>query len=267
MIEPWNLEQCHVSLPVIPEQKRLKFLYCVNSFIAQYAWGCCTLRDVEKLHGSLCYISFVYPDGRSRSPSLLNFQTKFKGNEYTRLFPPPSLIMDLKWWSTRLSEMGVFWQLSPRGPPLDMGIFVDASTSWGIGIIIEGRWIGFQLATHWKIPGQDITWLETLTVEILSGIIASLDLNNCTLLIHSDNQGTIGAMDKGRSPNLHINLSVHHTFATLSSILVVPFFIYVPSAKNPADPISCGETGPPLLRLQTSFTLPEELSEFFINAG
>ena len=131
----WNLEQCHVSLL---EQKCLKFLYRVNSFIAQYARAHCTLCDVEKLHGSLCYISFVYPDGCSRLPSLLNFQTKFKGNEYTHLFPPPSLITNLKWWSTRLSKMGVFQQLSPGGPPLDMGIFVNASTSWGIGIIIEG---------------------------------------------------------------------------------------------------------------------------------
>jgi hypothetical protein len=87
-----------------------------------------------------------------------------------------------------------------------------------------------------------------------------------TLLIHSDNQGTIGAMAKGRSPNFHINLSVRRTYTTLSSTLIVPIIVYIPSADNPADPISRGEAGLPSLRLQTSFMLPEELRPFFINA-
>ena len=259
----WDLNARQVSLP---ENKRLKFLSRVNSFIAQFARGRCSLRDVEKLHGSMCYISFVYPEGRSRLPSLSNFSTKFNDNEYIRLYPPPSLITDLKWWSAKLSKKGVFRQLSIRGTPLDMGIFVDASTSWGISIIIDQQWIGFQLAPDWKIPGRDITWLETLAVEFLLGIVASLGITNRNLVVHSDNQGTIGAMDKGRSPNFHINLSVRRTYTTLSSILVVPTFIYIPSAENPADPISRGETGPSSLRLQTSFTLPEELQPFFINA-
>jgi len=101
----WNLEHRQVSLP---ENKRLKFLSRVNSFTEQFTRGRCTLRDVEKIHGSLCYISFVYADGRSHLPSLSNFATKFKGNEYISLYPPPSLITDLKWWSMRLSEAGVF---------------------------------------------------------------------------------------------------------------------------------------------------------------
>jgi hypothetical protein len=229
----WDLNNRRVSLP---ENKRLKFLSRVNSFIAQFSQRRCSLRDIEKLHGSLCYLSFVYPDGRSRLPSLSNFSTKFNGNGYIRLYPPHSLITDLKWWFAKLSEIGNFRQLSPRGPVLDMGIFVDASTSWGIGIVIDQRWKGFQLAPDWKIPGRDITWLETLAIEILFGIIASSGISNRNLLIHSDNQGTIGAMAKGRSPNFHINLSVRRTYTILSSILVVPTIIYIPSADNPADP-------------------------------
>lgn len=132
----WDLHNRRASLL---ENKRLKFLSRVNSFIAQFSWGRCSLRDVEKLHGSLCYLSFVCSDGHSRLPSLSNFSTKFKGNGYICLYPPPSLITDLKWWSTRLSESGVFRQLSPRGPLLDMGIYVDAGTSWGIGIVVDKR--------------------------------------------------------------------------------------------------------------------------------
>jgi hypothetical protein len=147
-----------------------------------------------------------------------------------------------------------------------MGIFVDASTSWGIGIVIDGRWIGFQLTPRWKVPGRDITWLETIAVEILVYFLDSLNVNNHNVLIHSDNQGTIGAMDKGRSPNVHINLSVRRTYATLSAILAVPTFVYIPSADNPADPTSRGEMGPPSSRLHAAFMLPPELQDVFINA-
>ena len=63
----WDLNTRQVSLP---DNKRLKFLSRVNSFIAQFSRGRCSLRDVEKLHGSLCYISFVYPD-----PTFLRSQT------------------------------------------------------------------------------------------------------------------------------------------------------------------------------------------------
>jgi hypothetical protein len=185
---------------------------------------------------------------------------RFKGDEYIRLYPPPSLITDLKWWSARLSVVGVFRQLSPRGPVLDIGIFVDACTSWGIGIIIDSQWIGFQLAPGWKIPGRDITWLETIAVEILAYFLDSLNISNQNILIHSDNQGTIGAMDKGRSPNFHINLSVRRTYATLSAILAVPTFVYIPSADNPADPISDGSS---FIKASRLFCAPSGASGYF----
>jgi hypothetical protein len=89
-------------------------------------------------------------------------------------------------------------------PLLNIGIFVDACTFWGIGIVIDGWWIGFQLAPNWKVPGRDITWLETIAVEILLYFLVSFNICNHNILIHSHNQG-IGAMDKGRSPNFHIN--------------------------------------------------------------
>jgi len=259
----WDLENHHVSLP---EHKRLKFLNRVLTFITTFnrTPNCCLLKDVEKIHGSLCYIAFVHPEGRSRLPSLSNFAASFHGDEFTRRFPPPSIITDLKWWLNTLSTPGVFWQLIPWGPPLDIGIFVDASTSWGIGIIIEGRWLAFELAPDWKEPGKDICWLETLAVEFLVYILEVLGISNQRVLIHSDNQGTIGAMDKGRSGNHHINLSIHHTYTVLSSLMLVPEFIYVPSIDNPADPLSRGELGPQVSRLAFNLKLPAELCPFFI---
>jgi hypothetical protein len=160
-----NLETRQVSLP---EKKRLKFLRRVTDFISNFERSQCQLRDVERIHGSLCYISFIYRSGRSRLPSLSNFAASFHGNEFTRRYPPHSLISDLKWWAKELQTAGFYRQLVPRGPPLDLGNFVDASTSWGIGIIIERKWTAYKLAPTWKIPGRDICWLETIAVEIIA---------------------------------------------------------------------------------------------------
>ena len=85
----WDLGAHHVSLP---EKKRLKFLCRV---LSSFEGKQCQLRDVERTHGSLCYISFIYQSGRSRLPSLPNFATSFHGNEFIPRYPPRSLTSDL----------------------------------------------------------------------------------------------------------------------------------------------------------------------------
>jgi hypothetical protein len=132
----WDLKNRRVSLT---DKGRLKFLRRVTDFIDSFGRGRCQLRDVERINGSLSYISFIYRSGRSRLPSLSNFAASFHGNEFTRRYPPRSLISDLKWWAKELQTAFFYRQLIPRGSPLDLGIFVDASTPWGIGIIIQGK--------------------------------------------------------------------------------------------------------------------------------
>ena len=258
----WDLPGKVVSLP---EDKRLKFHNRVRIFLDCFTGHPCSLLDVQKIHGSLCHVAFVYTLGRSHLPSLSNFIASFLGNEFTRRYPPKSLITDLKWWLHTLSAPDFHRKLFPRGPPQDMGIFVDASTSWGIGIVIAGRWTAFKLHEGWKVEGRDICWLETVAVEVLIYILEAMGITNTTLLIHSDNQGTIGSMSKGRSRNFHINLSIRRSYVILASLFITPELVYISSANNPADPISRGELGPSDTRISTSFSLPDELQNVFLD--
>ena len=182
----------------------------------------CHLRDVEKIHGSLCHIAFVYLDGRSHLPSLSNFASTFHGDEFLTKYSPHSLITDLKWWLVKLTLPGVYRSLHPLDPLSDLGLYVDASTSWGIGIIIHGEWAAFQLSSSWKVEGRDICWLETVAIELLALFLESTGHRNAHLLVHSDNQGTIGALDKGRSGNIYINLAVRRTHLILMSFINSP---------------------------------------------
>lgn len=257
----WDLSHKTVSLP---EHKRLKYLARVLSFLSQFSEHRCQLRDVEKIHGTLCYISFVYSDGRSHLPSLSNFASRFGGNIFMRLFPPRSLLTDLRWWSSRLRDPAFSRPLLPPGPFINKKIFVDASTSWGIGIVVDKFWMAFQLTEDWKRPGGDIGWLETIAVELIAYIIDAWDISNARILIHSDNQGTIGAMGKGRSPNYLINLAIRRAYSVFTPRSVTPSFSYIASEDNPADPLSRGILGPDELRLPIQFHLPKDLSAILV---
>jgi len=146
----WDIPQKLVSLP---EGKRNKFHQRVLQFLIDFDGRPCHLHDVEKIHGSLCHIAFVYIDGRSHLPSFSNFASTFHNNEFLTKYPPHSLITDLKWWLVKLSLHGISQSLHPLGPLSDLGLYVDASTSWGIGIIISGEWAAFQLSPSWRIEG------------------------------------------------------------------------------------------------------------------
>jgi len=257
----WDIPRKLVSLP---DDKRLKFHERVRRFLNDFQRHPCHLLDIDKIHGSLCHVAFVYIDGRSRLPSLSNFASSFHNNEMITRYPPHSMMTDLNWWLRKLEQRDISRPLRPRGPLQDLGLYVDASTSWGIGIIIGDSWASFQLSPDWKVPGRDICWLETLAIELLTYFLEQMGLHNCRLLIHSDNQGTIGALDKGRSPNSHINLSVRRMYIVLSALSISPDIVYVESADNPADPISRGEPGEAGKHMLPTFMLPEELSNCFL---
>jgi hypothetical protein len=175
-------------------------------------------------------------------------------------------LRDLKWWAATLTNPGTFRLLRPRGPLLDLEIFVDANTDWGIGIILDGQWAAFHLTHNWKSPGRDICWLETLAIEFLAYIFEKLNIRERHILIRSDNQGTIGSMEKGRSRNIHINLAIRRTYAIFANLFITPVIEYVPSADNLADPISRGEVGHLDPNQLIHISLPEELTPIFCHA-
>ena len=256
----WDIPQKLVSLPEI---KRQKFHEWVRRFLASFGNQPCTMRDVEKIHGSLCHVAFVHLDGRSQLPSLSNFAASFHGDEFITRRPSCSMITDLSWWLKKLSQPHVARSLRPYGPLQDLGIYVDASTSWGIGIIIGDEWAAFRLSPSWKIPGHDICWLETVAIELLTYLLEAKGFCETHLLLHSDNQGTISAFEKGRSGNIHINLAIRRTHLVLMDLSIITQTTYVESHANPADPISRGEPGAAGKQLFPTFKLPDELHPCF----
>lgn len=238
----WDIPEKLVSLP---KTKQLKFLECVRLFLHCFSKKPCHLLNVEKIHGSLCHVTFIYLEGHSHLPSLSNFAASFWGDEYQTRHPSHSTLTDLHWWLQRLSLPCTTHLLKPTGPLCDIGIFVDASTSWGIGIFIGDEWAVFRLSPSWKVEGHDICWLETVAIELLSCLLESRGFHNVHLLIHSDNQGTIDALKKGRSHNIyitflfiaHISFSLPYLLLHVSSISsCMPTQLTLSHAENQGQP-------------------------------
>ena len=124
-------------------------------------------------------------------------------------------------------------------PVVDLNIYVDASTSWGIGLCVGGLWAVWRLVSGWNTGGQDIGWAEAVALELAAMWLAETDRHDMSVVIHSDNKGVIDAFNKGRSRNLHRNDCIRQIslLLAISNISVVP--VFVPSCLNKAD--SCHE--------------------------
>ncbi|KAF7306192.1 hypothetical protein MIND_00409500 [Mycena indigotica] len=257
----WNFPNKTVALP---EDKRLKFLKRIHDFRSICKSGRCQLLHAQKIHGSLCHISFVHPQGRSYLPALTSFIIAFEGNTFKTRRPPPSVYSSLAWWESTLSVPSVSRSIAPKGPRQDRLLFVDASTAWGIGLWLDGCWGAWKGTGNWKSRQRHIGWLETVAIELLVLTLESLDFENAYLLVHSDNQGVIGAFDKGRSRNPDINLSLRRIFVALAARNIALDLVYIPSANNPADPLSRGILPKAASRISPLPCLPSDLATFFV---
>ncbi|GLB44000.1 hypothetical protein LshimejAT787_1501840 [Lyophyllum shimeji] len=254
----WDLRLRTVSLP---ENKRLKFKAKVDGFLAAFSAARAPRKAAMSLHGSLHHISFVYPHGRSRLPNLSAFLASFGDKPFAPRYPSRSLITDLRWWSSILAEPSDPRRLRPRAPPLDLGVWVDASTCWGVGIIINNRWAAWRLVEGWSLlSGCDISWAEGVAVELAVSYLVDMDYADVELIIRSDNRGVVGAYNRGRGRNFQVNLSIQRAETVARSANVTYTLEYVRSAANLADPISRGELGPPGGHLPLSFPVPPELA-------
>jgi hypothetical protein len=147
-------------------------------------------------------------------------------------------------------------------PVSDPDVWVDASTSWGVGLVIGGRWAACRLVDGWKHHDRDIGWAEAVALELAVKWLCSAGFSDAEIIIHGDNTGVMGAFDKGRSRNVSRNDTIRRiaSYVIPANILIKP--IYVASEMNIADPISCGILGLQSLRLECNFELPPELQPF-----
>src|SRR6267154_162505 len=153
-------------------------------------------KDAMSLNGTLSHVSFVIPHGRAYLANLPGFIAQFP-NKHSSRHSPPAVKKDLQWWFDILSSQPPPRNLSPRGPTQDLDLWVDASTEWGIGSVFGDQWNAWKVREGWKGQGRDIGWLEAIAVELAALTLFEMGWRNASVLIWSDNQGVIGAFQRG----------------------------------------------------------------------
>jgi hypothetical protein len=144
-----------------------------------------------------------------------------------------------------------------------MGFWMDASSSWGIGLMFQGRWAAWRWVEGWKSEQREIGWAEGVAVELAIRLLDARNITNIHVLIRTDNQGVLGAYQRGRGRNPEINNSIRLVDVICSSANISLSFIYVASADSLADPISRGISGPPESHLE-NIELPIEPSPYIV---
>jgi hypothetical protein len=262
----WSIPHRSVQLT---DEKRVKYAAKLDAFLADSSTF--TKKEYQSLQGTLSHISFVFPIGRTYLRNFLVFISSFDDpsnpihTHARKKYLPRYVREDLLWWKHLLANPSPPRSIAPRPSYTKIDIFVDASSSTGIGIIIGGFWDAW-LTKDGALKegsGRDIQWLEAVAVELALIILAAQGHSHRHFLIRSDNQAVIGAHTHSWSRHQYVNKSIRRCITLSDSHDLSYDLLYIPTAINPADRFSRKRFSTSLPRLQTTYTLPDELRGFF----
>jgi hypothetical protein len=232
----WDLASKTVELP---DKKKTKYLarlldWTPGSFH--------TAKDAERLIGTLNHITLVVPEGRTHLVSLYKFRGGFKSDtpaSAKHKLPSPA-VLDIDWWRNVLLQPFVGLNVIRPPKPLNIELFVDASTSWGIGLVLNGRWLAWELKDGWKSDGRDIGWAEMVAVELAMRTLVTASYSDCHIVVRSDNMGVVGAIAAGRSRGTQQNAILCEIVKFIQARSIWLSTLWIPTLENPADGSSRG---------------------------
>jgi hypothetical protein len=253
----WDLDQKVVYLA---SEKCQKF---IDRLIPWVANTMVTKNDCDVLVGTLNHCALILPDGRSHLPSFYRLSGSFKNCHYlVKHRVSITVASDAAWWRDRLSAERCEMKIRELPPASPDQIFVDASTSWGIGFVLAGKWLAWKLKPGWKAGGRDIGWAEMVAVELAVTVLIALGLNSVHFILRSDNQGVCGATAGGKSRNPEQNDILRRTVELFRDNDIWFTIEWVSTHNNPADDPSRGKLPPLADIISVAPILPFHLRQF-----
>ncbi|QRV84674.1 hypothetical protein RhiJN_26739 [Ceratobasidium sp. AG-Ba] len=255
----WDIPARAVS---IPPEKRQKFATKIKNWLSLKK---VSLKSTQSILGSLIHCTLVVNEGRSRISGIARLTAAFSHHHRDRFItktPTTRAIEDAKWWLNQLEHGECRTLIRPPPPRSQIECFMDASTSFGVGIVINNKYASWRLNKGWKAAGRDIGWAEIVAVELAVGAIIGMGVRDVTVTLHSDNQGVIGAIRAGRSRNDQQNLVLQriHTEAMAHGLCID--MQYVATKANKADAPSRGESPKEYQPITSGITVNQSLDRW-----
>ena len=210
----WNLASCTVAIPPNKLSWVLDLLNCWLTPDSSFS-----SRKTAGLHGKLVHLSCIFPLICPFLRSISLFLLQFK-SFCTKLHVPLPLAANLSWIHFLIHNL-------PNQMPLlshqavDLHWWGDASTSFGIGVVIADQWAIWKWSSGFCVgPNLDfnIGWAEAVVVKLGLRLAIHLNLFNLSdpshsiFLVCSDNLGVVSVLNKGRSRSKETNRTLKHIF-------------------------------------------------------
>jgi hypothetical protein len=254
----WDLDNKTVE---IPKDKCNKFL----SRLEHWATGHkVSKHECDVVVGSLNHCTNVLRDGRNHLPSFYRLSASFSRatSPFVKHRIPADVAEDVTWWRRQLSSEPCISRIITPPAPLKSEIFVDASTSWGIGFSLDNQWLAWELLPGWKGEGRDIGWAEMVAVELAVLVLINAQFRDCHVILRSDNQGVVGALSGGKSRNSQQNAVLRRIVSLFRETNIWLTIKWVSTLDNPADGPSRGLFPPPQAMFSPIPPIPTYLSTF-----
>ncbi|KAE8186882.1 hypothetical protein CF328_g7093 [Tilletia controversa] len=140
-------------------------------------------------------------------------------------------------WVFNISDRKVPFVRSFAPPPrdFDQTVWVDASTEWGVGVVVGDAWAAWRWHEGWQRDGRGIGWGEAVALEL--GMLAAISqgAQGSRITFRSDNQGVIACYKLGRSRSRQINTVLKRVVALERDHNVRLLISYIETDRNPAD--------------------------------
>jgi hypothetical protein len=177
---------------------------------------------------------------------------------------------DMDYWLKAL--LAFDWtRLIANPDPTEIGWVGDASTSFGIGVLIGKRWAQFKVRPGWnegKLPRRGIAWMETAAIRIGLLMMKKLDIRKGkTIIVWTDNTTSEDVVKSRKSKDFHVNEEWKLIQDILLAMQVDLTAKRVTSKENRADALSRGDRSKHQLKYQVAVDLPEDLERLMFQAS
>ena len=108
-------------------------------------------------------------------------------------------------------------------------------------MILDGKWLAWQLKDGWKSEGREIGWAEMVAVKLAVRTLITGRFAKCHIIVHSDNKGVVGALEAGRSRGTQQNMILREIVGLIQDRDLWISTTWIPTSENLADDPSRGK--------------------------
>ncbi|EFP83505.2 uncharacterized protein PGTG_08691 [Puccinia graminis f. sp. tritici CRL 75-36-700-3] len=260
----WNAAEKTVRLPEEKTQARIKQIQEILTKGEEY-----TYKQIEIMTGRLNHVSYMLPQLRCYLCSLYRMMNEWVHRHVPRPLPLDARQDMLYWLKTLLTFDRTRLIANPE--PTEIGWVGDASTSYGIGVLIGKRWAQFKVRPGWNegtLPRLGIAWMETAAIRIGLLMMKGLDIRKGkTIIVWTDNTTSEDAVKSRKSKDLHVNEEWKRIQDILLEMQIDLVAKRVTSKENKADGLSRGDRRNHLLKNQVVIDLPSDLEGLMFQAS